>query len=317
MSGARHGRPLDRLVRPLDRDAASLYAFNTALIRVCQPGPCARNHPSTSGSTRREMDSLAAGGLSPRLTMARTMCAASASGWPRSILMSRSRWAATLGQSVRDALEVDFALTLRRLSHGDDVNVVALFGVDNGDDDLAEKPQRDEPSFPIREPVVFVRVGHALEHLLRIGEVESVLLEVPSSLRLIPRDHLWSVSTSCIRVKGWRSGGPTRAIATIRPGTSTIDRGHSGRRGLVLLDLMMPEMDGFEFLEELRRDEAGRAIPVIVVTAGDLSAEDRRWLNGQVERILEKGAYSREALLAEVRALVAASVGRGRAKELT
>jgi len=80
---------------------------------------------------------------------------------------------------------------------------------------------------------------------------------------------------------------------------------------------MMPEMDGFEFLEELRRDEAGRAIPVIVVTAGDLSAEDRRWLNGQVERILEKGAYSREALLAEVRALVAASVGRGQAKKST
>jgi len=83
------------------------------------------------------------------------------------------------------------------------VNVVGLFGVDNGDDDFAEKPQRDEPSLPVREPVVFVRVGHALEHLLRIGEVESVLLEVPSSLRLIPRDHLWSVYTSCIRVKEW------------------------------------------------------------------------------------------------------------------
>ena len=193
-----------------------MYAFNTALIRVCQPGPWARNHPSTSGSTRREMDSLADGGLSPRLTMARTMCAGSASGWPRSILMSRSRWAATRGQSVRDTLEVDFALTLRRLSHGDNVNVVTLFGVDDGHDDLAEKPQGDEPLLPVREPIVFVRVRHALEHLLRIGEVESVLLEVPSSLRRIPRDYPWSVYTSCIRVKGWLAVGLTPRLSAWR-----------------------------------------------------------------------------------------------------
>ena len=189
MSGARQRRPLDRLVRPLDRDAASLYAFKTALIRVCQPGPWARNHPSTSGSTRREMDSLADGGLSPRLTMPRTMWAGSASGWLRSILMSRSRWAATRGQSVRDALDVDFAFTLCRLSHGNDVNMVTRFGMDDGHDNLAEKPQGDKPLLAIREPIIFVRVGHALEHLLRVAEVESVLLEVPSSLRLFPRDH--------------------------------------------------------------------------------------------------------------------------------
>ncbi len=207
MSGARQGRPLDRLARPFEWDAASLYAFRTALIRVCQPGPCARNHPSTSESTRREMDSFGDGWLSPRLTMPRTMWAWSASGWLRSILMSRSRCAATLGQLVRDALEVDLALTPGRLSHGDDVNVLALFGVDDGHDNLAEEPQGDEPLLGIGEPVVLVRVGHTLEHLLSVNEIESVLLEVPPSLRLIPRDHLWSVYTKCIRVKRWRPEG--------------------------------------------------------------------------------------------------------------
>jgi CheY-like chemotaxis protein len=103
------------------------------------------------------------------------------------------------------------------------------------------------------------------------------------------------------------------AVLEAGNGQAALDQVRSGRPGLVLLDLMMPEMDGFEFLGELRRDEVGRAIPVIVVTARDLSAEDRRRLNGQVERVLEKGAYSREALLAEVRALVTASVGRIRA----
>ena len=65
-------------------------------------------------------------------------------------------------------------------------------------------------------------------------------------------------------------------------------------RASILLDLMMPEMDGFEFVAEFRRHEAWRAIPVVVVTAKDLTREDRERLNGHVERILQKGAHGRE-----------------------
>ena len=53
-------------------------------------------------------------------------------------------------------------------------------------------------------------------------------------------------------------------------------------------------------------------IPVVVVTAKDLTPEERRRLNGQVERVLAKGALGPEALLAEVRELVAASLARRR-----
>jgi CheY-like chemotaxis protein len=80
----------------------------------------------------------------------------------------------------------------------------------------------------------------------------------------------------------------------------------------VLLDLMMPEMDGFEFVTEFRRHEAWRAIPIVVVTAKDLSGADRERLNGYVQKILQKGAHSREQLLAEVRELVVSSVARRR-----
>ena len=52
---------------------------------------------------------------------------------------------------------------------------------------------------------------------------------------------------------------------------------------------------------------------MIVLTAKDLSVEDRERLNGSVARILQKGAYGREALLAEVRALVAAAARRSKA----
>jgi PAS domain S-box-containing protein len=74
---------------------------------------------------------------------------------------------------------------------------------------------------------------------------------------------------------------------------------------LILLDLMMPIMDGFEFLSELRQNRAWDGVPVVVLTSKDLNPEERAALSGKVERILQKGAYSREALLAEVRKIVA------------
>jgi len=72
---------------------------------------------------------------------------------------------------------------------------------------------------------------------------------------------------------------------------------------LILLDLIMPEMDGFEFLVELRKQQAFRAVPVVVVTAATLGEEDHRRLNGGVERVLSKSAFSRDELLEELREL--------------
>jgi PAS domain S-box-containing protein len=87
-----------------------------------------------------------------------------------------------------------------------------------------------------------------------------------------------------------------------------LERLASARPGLILLDLMMPEMDGFEFVGELRKNPEWKSIPVVVVTAKDLTLEDRMRLNGQVGLILQKGSYSREELLRETTALVASRV---------
>jgi CheY-like chemotaxis protein len=79
---------------------------------------------------------------------------------------------------------------------------------------------------------------------------------------------------------------------------------------LVLLDLMMPEMDGFGFVERLRSEPAWREIPVLVVTAKDPTDEERRRLTGKVQCVIQKGAYTRDALLGEVRRIVQAAVAR-------
>jgi signal transduction histidine kinase/DNA-binding response OmpR family regulator len=69
---------------------------------------------------------------------------------------------------------------------------------------------------------------------------------------------------------------------------------------IIVLDLMMPEKDGFEFLEDMRRNESFRGITTIVVTAKDLTEADRRRLNGHVLKVLQKGAFSLDSLAQEI-----------------
>jgi PAS domain S-box-containing protein len=75
--------------------------------------------------------------------------------------------------------------------------------------------------------------------------------------------------------------------------------------GLILLDLLMPEMDGFAFLAELQRRGESRSVPVVVLTAKDLTAAEHQRLRGPIGKILRKGLLGHEQLLAEVSALMA------------
>jgi CheY-like chemotaxis protein len=95
-------------------------------------------------------------------------------------------------------------------------------------------------------------------------------------------------------------------------GRAALERLREVSPSVILLDLMMPEMDGFEFVAEFRRHEPWRAIPIVVITAKDLTREDHERLNGYVQKILQKGAHGRDELLAEVRELVATGVARRR-----
>jgi len=80
---------------------------------------------------------------------------------------------------------------------------------------------------------------------------------------------------------------------------------------VIVLDLLMPEMDGFEFLVEMRQRPEWHDIPVLVLTAKDLSVEDQKRLNGYVERVMRKNASELGELLRELGRMLPRSIERG------
>lgn len=93
-------------------------------------------------------------------------------------------------------------------------------------------------------------------------------------------------------------------VLTAADGRQALFLARDEKPDLILLDLMMPEMDGFEFLDELRDRPDAVEIPVVVLTAMELTEEDRARLNGDVARVLSKGGGSAAELSRELRRLV-------------
>jgi CheY-like chemotaxis protein len=103
-----------------------------------------------------------------------------------------------------------------------------------------------------------------------------------------------------IREGGWR---PVEA----ENGVIALDRLDSLKPDLILLDLVMPEMDGFEFLDTIRDRVDLSAIPVLVLTAKDLTQAERRRLNGGVETVLAKTMTGPDELVQHLRIALAGS----------
>src|SRR5581483_7478467 len=98
-----------------------------------------------------------------------------------------------------------------------------------------------------------------------------------------------------------RQGWNVREAANGRTGLAAL---REQRPDLIILDLMMPEMDGFTFVNEMRTRAAWRDIPILVLTAKDLTRGERERLNGAVQQVFQKGATSREQLVREIHRLV-------------
>jgi signal transduction histidine kinase/CheY-like chemotaxis protein len=105
------------------------------------------------------------------------------------------------------------------------------------------------------------------------------------------------------RVRSWLAGQQW-IVQEAANGREALARLRETRPDMILLDLMMPEMDGFAVVAALQQEPGWREIPVIVVTARDLDAKDRERLNSGVQSVLVKDMFRPEELVGRIRRLV-------------
>ena len=186
------------------------------------------------------------------------------------------------GWSVLQAIRADPELA------GTRVVIVSMLdekplGMALGADDYLTKPLRREQLLGCIQRLVPVRDGYIL------------IVEDDESLRELLQRTLIE--------EGWS----VRIAAT---GRAALDLIEQSRPGLILLDLRIPEIDGFDVIASIRSRPEFVRVPITVMTALDLSRDDWERLTGRVEQVIQKGLYSRNRLMREVRRLAAHFVVR-------
>ena len=142
----------------------------------------------------------------------------------------------------------------------------------------------------LSKPIDKNRLFNVLNRCVRHNSHSPVLIvEDNSALRESMRDIL--------SMEGWE----VDAVASAESAFSSIGEKPPA---LIMLDLMMPTMDGFEFLDQLRHNPRWRTIPVIVITAKDLTQEEMCRLQEQGAKVVNKSAFGHDELLQEINNLV-------------
>jgi CheY-like chemotaxis protein len=165
-------------------------------------------------------------------------------------------------------------------------------------------------------PVVLVTVLGDREMGYALGAADYLTkpIDTDALARVLARYRLGDGQASRILIIDDDPGTRELLRRTLAAEDYTVMEAADGPKGLaclkrwrpdaVILDLMLPGMDGFEVLETMRRDDAWRGIPVVVVTAKDLTREEVAWLNGHASKVFQKGAYRRAELAGLVHELI-------------
>jgi signal transduction histidine kinase/DNA-binding response OmpR family regulator len=137
------------------------------------------------------------------------------------------------------------------------------------------------------KPITEDELRHALERISRDKPINKILVvdDEPSALQLLKR-----ILESQPQYKVLDATGGAQALAIVQ----------NEKPDLVLLDLMMPEVDGFAVLDNIKSNADTHDIPVIIVTAKEITAEDRERLNGNMTALYNKGMFTAEQLLNDI-----------------
>ena len=130
--------------------------------------------------------------------------------------------------------------------------------------------------------------------------VAAILLAAPATAHPVGRRR-----SGAARTRALLAGGSTLGGDEANNGREALSRIWEAKPDLILLDLMMPEMDGFQVVADLQPSADWRDIPVIVITARDLDAKEREVLNSGIRSVLVKESFHPAELIARIRRLVA------------
>ena len=180
----------------------------------------------------------------------------------------------------------------------------------NGDVTVDSKPGEGS-TFAMRVPAVASGIAEVKQPVRKSVPAKPVIIDGQARAVLVIDDNAAAreLIRRTLEANGW-------TIAEAENGREALEWLNEAPPDVIVLDLMMPEMDGFEFLARLRDSARWRDIPVIVVSAKTLTAEDRERLDGSVAGIIQKGDHL-DTLLATLGELLPSepktSVATGRA----
>ena len=141
--------------------------------------------------------------------------------------------------------------------------------------------------------IVIIPTYNEVENISRIivllilenQNIDILVVDDDSSTRTILRKMLIK--------DGWR-------VDEAENGKVAIERMGMQMPELILLDLLMPVMDGFKFLKEIKKMDAWLKIPNIVITSKDLTVDDYSFLTDNVDKVIQKGNYNRQEIIDQI-----------------